>query len=677
MKYRNFTAIVFFLIVGCVVAGPPAWFISNEHDWVDPMTHIIGVGSGSSYEIAQERAGGDLAGQIEIKIEAESQTFLESYIVDDREQIVETFMSATKSFTSVSVRGAQVIDKAQDGGNYYVMLAISKDNFLRDLKGELEQKRSVIQKIRDDSQEMLNEGKVFEALELLMDTDELVAGLIARASLYNAFSQIPFGVEAMSGPAILSEVRKVLGKIKLGKVSGDRQLGKNGSMLTEPLIVRVYHGKDEIVMPNVRLRLKDEDRKTGERLYTDGDGEAEFWVEAIGDQKGKASISLDPRKIPPVFKSDLSDLEVTFSYEISESTPVSFTVKVVDKSGNRIEKVESIISKSVTKLGHHVSKDAPYWLTGTMGPVEANEVDGFYGTMYQVKTELDLFMKAKVSDESISSISITADGLDKKSAKEAIEKSYKNLKVDKKQMSKLLANASEKLDKLNAKVSKEEFEKGKASYEKGNFYEAMGHLTKVSTGEELKPARELILKIKNEYWQAVEKREKTERENQEAEIRLAEAKARELEAKARIEEAKVKMEKIKADLAKIERDKIKAETVITGSQEDVISSAIGQNSGYKSKSFQLNQTERFLLGEWVYIGAIDIVNWVEHYNGAGRILRLNGDHSLAEAGIYGIWEADMDNFFVNGFVVPYVVDGSKLIFGFNINGSPYMMVYLR
>lgn len=504
MKYRNFTAIVFFLLVGCVVAGPPAWFTTNEHDWVDPMTHIIGVGSGSSYDAAQEKAGADLAGQIEIKIEAESQTFIESYIVDDREQIVETFKSATKSFTSVSIRGAQVVDKAQDGKDHYVMLAISKDDFLRDLKGELDQKRSVIQKIRDDSKEMLDDGKVFEALELLMTTDDLVAGLIARASLYNAFSPVPYGVEAISGPAILSEVRKVLGKIKLEKVSGDEQLGKNGSLLAEPLVVRVYYGKNEIVMPDVRLRLKDEDRQTGERLYTDNDGKAEFWVEALGSKNGKASISLDPRKIPPVFKRDLSDLEVIFDFDISETTPLSFTINITDEKGDRIEKAESTIAKSVTRLGHHINEDAPFWLTGKMIPIEANEIDGFDGKMYQAKTELDLFLKVKASNESVGSISITADGLDKKSGKEAIEKSYKMLKIGKKQMAKLLADAGNKLDQANAKTSQEEFKKGKACFDKGEYKEAMRHLSKVTTGNDFKPAKDLIQKVKEAQSQLAE-----------------------------------------------------------------------------------------------------------------------------------------------------------------------------
>ncbi len=501
MIYRNLTAVIFFLLVGCVVAGPPKWFISYEYNQVDPETHIIGVGSGSTYDIAQEKAGADLAGQIEIKIEAESQTFLESYIVDDREHIVETFKSATKSFTSVTIRGAQVIEKERDGEDYYLMLALSKADFLRDLKGELDQKRSVIQKIRDDSKDMLGEGKVFEALEMLMGTDELVADLIARASLYNAFSRIPYGVEAMAGPAILSEVRKVLGRIKLEKVSGDKQIGKNGYLLTEPLVVGVNYGDDEIEMPNVRLRIKDEERKTSERLYTDVNGKVEFWIEAIGDEKGKASISIDPLKIPPVFKKDLSDLEAVFRYDISETNPVSFTVEILDENGDRIEKAESTVSKSVTKLGHYISEDAPYLLTGTMVPVEANEVDGFDGKMYQVKTELDLFMKVKTSDELVGSLSITANGLDKKSAKKAIDKSYKKLKIARKQMAKLLAGAGEKLNKVNSKVSREEYEKGKTCFDQGNYSEAMRHLSKVTAGEKVSSARELIKKIRETHRQ--------------------------------------------------------------------------------------------------------------------------------------------------------------------------------
>ena len=116
--------------------------------------------------------------------------------------------------------------------------------------------------------------------------------------------------------------------------------------------------------------------------------------------------------------------------------------------------------------------------------------------MYQAKTELDLFLKVKASNESVGSISVSANGLDKRSEKKAIRKSYKKLKIGKKQMAKLLADAGEKLDQVNAKTSKEEYKKGKAYYDKGKYREAMRHLSKVTTGNDLKTAKDLIKKIR-------------------------------------------------------------------------------------------------------------------------------------------------------------------------------------
>ena len=54
----------------------------------------------------------------------------------------------------------------------------------------------------------------------------------------------------------------------------------------------------------------------------------------------------------------------------------------------------------------------------------------------------------------------------------------------------------EKLDQVNAKTSKEEYKKGKAYYDKGKYREAMRHLSKVTTGNDLKTAKDLIKKIR-------------------------------------------------------------------------------------------------------------------------------------------------------------------------------------
>jgi len=510
------------IFVGCTaLAGPPEWFISSKYDWVDPSTHIIGVGSGMSYDVASERAGADIAGQIESHIEAQSEVIISSYIEDDREYIRETFRSSTKSFTSMVIKGAQIMEKAQDGDKFYILMAVLKNNFLSELASELDQKQAVIKKIRKDADDLISDGKIFPALEMFMETDELVAGLITRASLYTAIAGKPYiNSQALSGPAILSEVRKVLGKIKIEKVSGDKQSGKSGRLLSEPLVVRVYYKKDDVSMPDVRLKLKDNDGKTTDRQYTGDKGQAGFWAYALGNEKGRMTISIDLRKIPEVFRRDIKEVSTTFKYEISETVPVAFTVKIVDENDRRIDKVERIISQSVIKAGHHISDVAPFWLTGKMEPVEAHKIDGFDGAMYQVKTELELFMKAKATGETVDSITLKADGLDKKSEKTAVKKSHDKLKVKKKDMAKMLANAGDELRKVNEKISADAYNQGKACYDQGKFNEALGYLTKVTMGAKLNSASKLIQHIKDKFTEEALKRLQEDKKKQEAELQI-------------------------------------------------------------------------------------------------------------------------------------------------------------
>ena len=266
-------------------------------------------------------------------------------------------------------------------------------------------------------------------------------------------------------------------------------------------------------------------------------------------------------------------------------------------------------------------------------------------------------------------------------------------------MSEALADSEEFLVEVLGRKSDEYLKEAKALYNQNKITPAIGYLAKVSYGEsQIREARELIKKYKKEreeYWEAKRKREAEEREKErlkeieltkieaEKEMAVAESKAKEKEAEARIAEAQAMMAQAKAEIAKIEKDKLEAEAAIAESEAeaekakaDAISAASDRGGDDAPKNTSsLNSSEKELAGSWEYIGAMRYSDGRESYQNSGQILFVNDDRSFSSGSTSGSWSADNDTFYVDGFPVPYVREGGRLILGFTIRGELWLMVY--
>ncbi len=432
---------------------PPEWFTTGRHPrWVQEF-YITGAGSGETFEAAMVKAQAQIARQIEVRIQSEVTSVITSYVEDDREQIGSTFESIGRSVAEASLKGVQVAEKALEGDTYYLFLALDRDKYTEGIRSELGQIRSQIQKQYDDSETLLSGGDVFRALEILMDTEDAAAQFFARAVLSASLTGEAYPTsDVISGPAILSRARTVLSRVSLQRVSGDGQSGKIGVPLPEPFVVmaeyEVSSGK-VVPMADVRLSLRDEDNDVLDRQYTCVKGKASFRTCAIGKDKGKATVSLDLAQLPAVLKRDLKRMQVTFKYDVLSVEPMSFSVEVFDGAGGRVGVMERTVIRSVESAGHSVSAEAPLLLTGRLQQLESQQVEGIGGPQYMVRTELTLFVKEKSSGEKVGSIALTATGLDKSSEKAAALKSYKKFTISRNKMSKMLAEAGDKLEQMN------------------------------------------------------------------------------------------------------------------------------------------------------------------------------------------------------------------------------------
>lgn len=480
-------------------AAAPGWYTSGSHPRYVGEFYLVGIGTGESYEEATGKASAQIALQIEVKVETEINNVVSSYTEDDQEHIRSEYVAIGKTFAKASLKGAQVSEKAIANGIYYVLMTIDKDKYATGLLTELDQLKTEIKRLYDDSDALLNEGKIIKSLEVLAETGDMAARLQTQAALYSSISGNAYAIDdIITGPAILTKIRKLISKVKLEKVSGDDQSAQNGRLLAEPLVVRASINLNGELLPlqDLRLCLKD-DNEVLERRYTDQNGEAEFWAYAIGEEKGALKASFDQLKIPALFKRDFSDIQTTFNYNITAIPPMKFAVVIFDERGARLRKVEKTVASSVQSAGHHINDDADFLLSGTVTLEDSREVEGLDGTQFLVNTELILFIEERESGEKVGSITLTGKGLDKKSSEKALKKSYNKLKVSRKEFTKALSEAADKLAPIREKLSKQALDKGKEYYRQGEYNLALQQFAHVTDGGEyIRESNQLIVEIK-------------------------------------------------------------------------------------------------------------------------------------------------------------------------------------
>ena len=529
----------------------PGWFESGSDSSYPTEFYLVGTGSGGSSAAAVEAAQAQILAQLEVKIEADFQSSVRAYGSGEDEALYQKLSSHSRSVTQGTLRGAEVAMEAHEGGTHYAFVALDRSHYEASLRVQMDADREALVSIRGDAERALRGGSPFLAVEMLMKGVEIAQGLHTQTILYSATTGQTYPVDAsLSGAALTGEARLLMDRLALDRVGGNDQSASPGRLLPEPLVVRVVYepeSGDPIPASDVRLEATGADGEQLGRSVTNGDGEAEFWVRASDDES--VEIGLDPLRVPAGLGRAVREVSTRFRYSTAGGA-MAFSVVVRDTDGDREKSVEKTVSKSVEKAGHTVQDGAPFRLEGTVEIMDQNTVDGLEGSLYQVTTELTLFMVYTGNGTKVGSMTVKGKGLDKRSASSAAKKSYKKLKIKKRDMAEMLSEAEGELEAILVKLSKEALQRGKAAHAAGRNREALRELAKVIRGNAaLSEAEQLIAKIRRAWAAAAEAERQKEiavadararqaEADAEKEIAVADARARQTEADARSAEAR-------------------------------------------------------------------------------------------------------------------------------------------
>lgn len=435
------------LLLAVNACAAPQWFTTGKHNRYNTEFYFVGVGSGKTNTEAQDEALANIARQIEVLVESEITTIVQAREVNDRENIESDYRSATRTISNAQLQGVRPVESTVENGIHYVICVLDKEKYAETITQDLERRAEAMRILLSNSRGLIADGKVFEGLEILTSAVEEAAELHAKSILFTSVTGRKYQLnDIIPGASIYSEVRRLLGKIRMEKISGDNQVGTVGLALPEPLMIKVSYLNDDgqiIPMPNVRLIARLDGDPNPLKSQTEGNGIAQFSVFGAGSGVNTITITLDMSRIPRAFVKDLTQHQVNFNYTMSGQSEHSLqvAVEVRDANGNRSADAENIVKKAVQYAGGTINDDAPFVLYGQIGSPDFSKINGLAGEQVIAKVELTILIKDRLNGNSLGQISVIATGMDSKSEMKASEVAINRLMINRSDMAKLLAKA--------------------------------------------------------------------------------------------------------------------------------------------------------------------------------------------------------------------------------------------
>ncbi len=412
---------------------------------------IIGVGTGSNYQVAYANAQADLASKITVRVDA----IIELHSVDieagGKAFYTESIEQSTKLTVDQTLLNVKVESHEQIGGQHKVTVSTSRSLFLNSLRGELDAMISEADDLFSEGQRMAADGRVLSAIRNFMDAQKILPDFYARKSFYDNFAPTPYALKGnLSIGSLDSAIRDLLSSIAFEVVSGDRQTAEAGSLLPETVVFRATfrtRGGQKVSIGGYPIRITYGDNTFIEKGMTDRNGEYRINVIAVSQtgNRGKVVIRSDAFGLPSYLSKTAEVASGEVNYTVAASKPVSTQLLITDEKGTRLDKVERYITRAMIRSNVQIATDAPLIMIGVVAVTEDRMQEGMSKPQHFIEVRLDLQFGIVRNKEMIGSISGTGQGLSSASVSDAVQRAYDNISINERELQQMLNNARDKI----------------------------------------------------------------------------------------------------------------------------------------------------------------------------------------------------------------------------------------
>lgn len=506
---------VFILLAALPAYPAPQWASIHKHPKYPPESYFISVGTSSvSLDEAKDAARVDMAKQIRVQIKGDFLVKRMSTQIGEEYYYRKDVKSRTESFVDEKLVGVRIVETADDDGIFYALAVLDRakigSNFIADIEDGIE----TVNELLTNADELLRSGNISGALADLAQAHTISYDITLKRSLFQIISPKSLSISAKaqaksSPPMILSQIRDILSRLRLVRVSGDGQIGEIGKPLSESLVVQLNittENGNMIPVEGMEIRFESGSAELIEKQLTDRRGEASvmFTVRApeetaspddagsVSSETKKVMANLTLGKLPEELEGTLPVVYTVLYYGIERDTyPVRLSIL---SNGENLLPLESKVKRSLNKLGYVVERDARISLEGKLAVSDVREMGGLRPQTL-VLVELDLSILDAEEGAVLDSASFSGKGLGR-SEEKAFEKAAAAVNISERKLSTLLQAGRESFAKARERRSQERFEEGEQLFNAGRYKAALRKLEGVAIGTEVyEKAQKLVGQI--------------------------------------------------------------------------------------------------------------------------------------------------------------------------------------
>ena len=425
----------------------PEWAVSHKHVQYPAAEYILGVGQGTGEkadESAKRLAQSDIAMQVRLKVQGEIKNFQQAYGLNANEESYADFKIRSTSIVGEELTDGTIVEKVVDTSTSttYVLAALNKEKFSNVLAAQLAAEWDRVRSCQHSAAEFLQQGKLTEAIQDLVQARVGVLETLPRQVLHDALARTPYPrIPSLSPSALTSTLREVLSGVRIEKMGGDKQRGKIGENFAEPFIVRVTEAMRNTSVPVVGAEivfLNASGEQFGAAL-TDSKGTAACTIKAKGNIGKMLRARLFLPSLGWEFSSSLNSSSAVFDCALLDAD-VAFSLKVDVRSSRMNDALHSLVINAVTRAGYHIVDMSRFVLRVGFQTSSPSTVDSLDGTFYIVTSDLSVVLIDKDLNRTLGTVASQSKGV-ATSQDGALEESVHRLKLDGPELVSLLEKA--------------------------------------------------------------------------------------------------------------------------------------------------------------------------------------------------------------------------------------------
>jgi hypothetical protein len=441
VKYIIFMITLFATII---TAQEPDWYTADYSKKYPSAFYFVGMGSNQDADAAIQLAQNQIASQIRVNINSESNLNLSETSQNGEYNVKEKYDRNINSYIEETLTGVEIVRKEKEGDYYYVLATLRKDKFLEEIESKLDQLKTNINSYIKTSNENLQNGDIQNTLKFLLKAKDELVDYNASKAFYNALSNIPYDMEGATDTfaKVESDIAKISSSISIEVAEGDGQKVEVGMELSPPLKYFVSVKLDTGVIPlkHVPLLVFNQASDVIDRLETNEEGIIVIKSIPFSSSKNveKISAKINSSKIDDDVRGLIKPAPAEANITTYLRTVNSFDLDITDQYNKHVKEIESKVGRILTQNGQIVGGQTDYIISGKIDDFVSSEVNSFKGKMTTVKFSTDLELKKKSSGEKLGFIKISGTGLGK-DKKEAISKALRSVNIKTEDILKLIS----------------------------------------------------------------------------------------------------------------------------------------------------------------------------------------------------------------------------------------------